>query len=55
MIEALKEIILTIVAVGSLAFFATFFMLISPYKKEIWSTVKFEDENEGNINKDKID
>ena len=45
--EMLKDIILSTVALGGVSLFATFFIILSNHKKELWDNIKFEDKNEG--------
>ena len=55
MSEMLKNIILSIVAIGGISLFATFFIILNNNKDEIWESIEFEDENEGKQDKTRND
>ncbi|MBO5143000.1 MAG: hypothetical protein J6C46_08465 [Clostridia bacterium] len=46
MSEMLKNIILSIVALGGVTLFATFFIILNKCKKEIWGCIEFEKEHD---------
>lgn len=53
--EMLKNVILSIVALGGVSLFATFFIILNKCKKELWDCIEFEDKYEGKQNKKRHD